>query len=291
MHRYIEGPRPEPHNPIMRGHQPVQERAYLTEAFTREAVAFIERHKAEPFLLYLSPNAVHGPLQRPPEQYYRRFAHIENESRRIFAAVLAALDDQVGAVKEKLRQVGVLDNTLIIFMSDNGGQKLKQVKLDAPRNAPLRGLKTELLEGGIRVPFIVAHPGKVAPAVKRDLVSSLDLYPTILAAAGAQRAKDPPELDGVNLHDVIAAKPELSNRPLFWRHSPEFAIRKGHWKLLGLKDESPKLFDLSADIGEQKDLSAAEPGRMTELMTEWKQWDAKNIPAKWPGFRKGQEEP
>jgi arylsulfatase A-like enzyme len=289
-HRYMEAGRPEPLNPIMRGDKVVADKGYLTESFTREAIGFIEQHKAEPFFLYLSPNAVHGPLQRPPEQYYRRVAHIDDEPRRIFAATLAALDDQVGAIKEKLRQVGQLENTLFMFMSDNGGQWFKQArKNEIPRNAPLRGVKTELLEGGIRVPMIVSQPGKIAPAVKADLVNSLDLYPTFLSAAAAQRAKDQPELEGVNLMDVISGKPGVSERALFWRHSPEFAIRRGQWKLLGLKEESPKLFDLSADLGEEKDLVASEPKRAEELMEEWKRWDSKNIPAKWPSFRKGRE--
>ncbi len=276
-HRYLEEGRKDPNSPILRGMEVVEEKEYLTEAFTREAVSFIERNRQRPFFLYLAPNAVHVPLQKPPEKYLSRVAKIADEPRRIFAAILAALDDQVGAVKGKLKELGLLENTLIIFMSDNGGA------IGPSKNGELRGVKTDLFEGGIRVPMILNWAGKIKAGVDAGLASILDLYPTFLSAAGAAPGADRAELDGINL---LAGR--ARHEALFWRYGPEMAVRSGKWKLVGLKDGSHQLFDLAADVGEKNDLAEKEPGRVKDLLAQWKKWDAKNIEPKWAGYQKNE---
>ena len=143
-------------NPILRSSQAVNENTILTEAFTREACDVIDRHHKQPFFLYLAYNAVHSPMQGAVE-YMKKFSHIEDSHRRIFAAMLAQLDDSVGKVVEQLRASGVEENTLIVFLSDNGWP----TKELTSSNAPLRGGKGELWEGGIRVPLIISWKGEV----------------------------------------------------------------------------------------------------------------------------------
>jgi arylsulfatase A-like enzyme len=272
-HRYLFDGRKEIINPILRGNTEVDETEYLTDAFTREALSFIDRNRNHPFFLYLAPNAVHVPLQKPPAKYFDRFPNIPDQPRRIFAAILAALDDQVGAVRDKLRELHLLDNTLIIFMSDNGGAR------GPSKNAPLRGLKTELYDGGIRVPLILNHAAKTTPSVNSTPVNILDLYPTFLQAAAASRPANQPPLEGQSL-------PTADHAPLFWRYGPEWAIRSGQWKLVHPSDGPQSLFDLNADLSETKDLSQSQPDRVRELTSLWKKWDEKNIPPRWPGFNK-----
>ena len=181
-------------NPILRGGQPVEESAYLTDALTREAVDFIERSRDRPFFLYLAYNAVHSPLQGA-DAYMKRFSHIEDVHRRIFAAMLANLDDSVGKVLQALRTCGLEENTLVFFVSDNGGPTRELTS----SNLPLRGGKGDVFEGGIRVPFMVKWP-RALPAGKTDRrpVISLDIYATSAAVAKAP-LPDWRNIDGVNL--------------------------------------------------------------------------------------------
>ena len=167
-------------NKILRGTTPVDEPSYLTDAFGREAVAFIDRHKAAPFFLYLTFNAVHAPLQGA-EKYLARFGDIEDERRRTFAAMLSAMDDNIGAVLDKLAAEKLDENTLIFFIADNGGPTPSTTS----RNNPLHGFKAQVWEGGIRVPFSVQWKAKLpAGKVYDNPVVSLDILPTALAAAG-----------------------------------------------------------------------------------------------------------
>ena len=189
---------------ILRGTEPVKELDYTTDAFGRESVAFIERHKAQPWLLYLAFNAVHTPMDATDDRL-AKFPNIENKQRRTYDAMMLALDDAVGVVRKKLADTGLDKNTFIIFISDNGGPTMKGTTINASSNAPLRGSKRTTLEGGIRVPFLVAWPGHVKPGVYEQPVIQLDLTYTALAIAGAG-IKPEWKLDGVNLLPFLAGE-------------------------------------------------------------------------------------
>lgn len=276
---------------ILRGKQPVAEAEYLTDAFGREAVAFIEKNRARPFFLYLAFNAVHTPMNAD-EARLKKFAHIGDKTRRSYAAMLSALDDQVGRVMEKIRSAGLEENTLFFFFSDNGGPTMKGVTINGSVNTPLRGSKRTTLEGGIRVPFVVRWKGKLpAGVVRQEPVIQLDVHATALAAA--QVAIQPGmKLDGVNLLPLLENKTQTQpHEALYWRMGEQAAIRKGDWKLVkydraaeGEKGLSPfKLYDLAKDLGETKDLAGEKPEIARDLESAWKKWEAQMVP---PGGRK-----
>jgi len=261
-------------NPLLRSSQPVDERANLTDAFTREANDFITRHRTQPFFLYLAYNAVHSPMQAA-DAYLAKFAHIPDLHRRIFAAMLAHLDDSVGSVVAHLRTTGLAENTLIVFLSDNGGP----TKELTSSNAPLRGGNGELWEGGIRVPFIVSWPGRIAPRTLDTPIISLDANATTLALAGVSAKPTP--LDGVNLWPLLSGKSTAAPPAnLYWRVGERHAIRQGDWKLLRQRG-AWQLYDLAKDIGEQTDRAAAEPARAQELAALWEKWNAEQIAPRW----------
>jgi arylsulfatase A-like enzyme len=277
-HSYINA-KADPQNLILRGAEPVDEKEYLTEAFTREALAFLERHHQGPFFLYLTYNAVHAPLQAP-EKYLSRFSQITDPKRRTYAAMLSAMDDGVGAVLKKLRDSGAEDNTLIFFISDNGGP----TQNNGSSNAPLRGNKAQLWEGGIRVPFLIQWKQRLAAGLVYDQpVIALDILPTALAAAGIATPKTPP-LDGVNLLPFVTGK---SKRPpheaLYWRFGTNSAIRLGDYKLLKLGARPLQLFDLQADVGERHDLAPQKPEVVKALAAKLKAWDAQLATPRWGG--------
>ena len=261
-------------NPLLRSSQPVDERANLTDAFTREANDFITRHRTQPFFLYLAYNAVHSPMQAP-EAYLAKFAHLPDLHRRLFAAMLAHLDDSVGRVLAHLRATGLAENTLVVFLSDNGGP----TKELTSRNDPLRGGKGELWEGGIRVPFIVSWPGRITPRTDATPVISLDATATALALAGI--SAQPTPLDGVNLWPRLSGKSTAApHSVLYWRVGERHAIRQGDWKLLRQRG-AWQLYDLAHDVGEQTDRATAEPARAQALAALWETWNAAQVAPRW----------
>jgi len=268
------------HNPIQRGLEPVREERYLTDAFTDEALHFIENNKARPFFLYLSYNAVHSPLQGA-DKYMEKMADIEDIHRRIFAAMLTNMDDSVGAVLKKVRDCGLEENTLIIFLSDNGGP----TKELTSSNLPLSGGKGLLQEGGIRVPFMIQWKGKLpAGDVYRRPVISLDIFATAAAAAG--RPVDSGKYDGVDLLPYLTWKnKDDPHEHLYWQRNGSVAVRGGDWKLLkmrkrGVKNVQWQLYNLAEDISESRDLAHQHPEKVKKLEevyrdfeSEWKTGD------------------
>ena len=257
-------------NPIIRGGQPVMVTEYLTDARTREAVDFIDRHDDKPFFLYLAYNAVHSPLQGA-DAYMRKFSHIQDIQRRIFAAMLANMDDSVGAVMKQLRKSGLEENTLVFFLSDNGGPTRELTS----SNAPLRGQKGMMYEGGLRVPFMVQWKGTLPKGkVYNHPVTSLDIYAT--AAANA-KATAPENIEGVDLIPYLTSK--RSDRPhdtLFWRQGNKAGLRHGDLKLVRMGGRKAvgnakwELYDLSKDISEERNLAKANPEHLSELVALWK---------------------
>jgi arylsulfatase A-like enzyme len=268
---------------------------YTTDAYAERAADFIKRHAAGPFLLYLPFNALHVPAQAP-QKYLDRFPTIQSQERKLYAAMLSALDDAVGRVLGALREIRQEDNTLIFFTSDNGGPMTKMGQ-NGSNNGILRGQKGDVWDGGIHVPLFVQWKAKL-PAGKVDHrpVISLDFLPTALAAAGAKVSAEW-KLDGVNLLPFLQGTNTANPHDhLCWRFGPQWAIRQGNWKLVQGFDEStiaapgqpnryavlkPQLFDLSADPGEKKDLSAAQPQKVAALKALYDQWNAENKDPAW----------
>ena len=262
-------------NPLLRSSQSVDEKANLTDAFTREACDFIGRHRSQPFFLYLAYNAVHSPMQGTDE-CMKKFSHIEDIQRRIFAAMLAHLDDSVGKVLAELRESGVEENTLVVFLGDNGGPTSELTS----SNAPLRGGKGDLWDGGIRVPFIVSWKNHItAGRVVDASVASIDATATALELANAGPSQK--RLDGINLMPLLTGKmAEVHERNLFWRVGQKNALRSGNWKLIRDGKEW-QLYDLAHDIGETTNLAAKEPGRVQQLTSLWDKWNAEQIEPLW----------
>ncbi|HPA16102.1 MAG TPA: sulfatase-like hydrolase/transferase [Verrucomicrobiae bacterium] len=262
-------------NPLLRSGQPIDERANLTEAFTREAKGFIERHRAQPFFLYLAYNAVHSPMQAP-DRYLQRFAGIADIHRRIFAAMLTLLDDGIGRVIEKLRACEIEERTLIVFLSDNGGPTSELTS----SNLPLRGGKGQFYEGGVRVPLILQWKGRLpAGRVESRAAGSLDLFPTALAAAGGRTDA---KLDGVDLMPRLTAPDGTPIREThFWRVGGQAAMRHGNWKIVRQRGGAWELYDLAGDIAETRDLASQQTDRLRELKVRWEQWNAEQVAPAW----------
>jgi arylsulfatase A-like enzyme len=264
-------------NPIYRNTTPVVEDDYLTDAFAREAVAYIDRHQKVPFFLYAPFNAPHEPFQAT-QKYLDRFPNVKDERRRVYMAMVSALDDAVGAILKQLRDTGLEKDTLVVFLSDNGCATYT----GACTNEPLRFGKLTHLEGGFRVPFAMQWPGHLkAGTVTDQVISSLDLFPTAVAIAGGELPKDR-AIDGVNLMPYLTGKNKRApHEVLCWRNGPNAAVRKGDWKLLKGGDHY-WLFDLSKDIGEQKNLTAQRPEIVEQLKKELVKWEAQMKEPLWP---------
>jgi arylsulfatase A-like enzyme len=258
---------------------------YLTDRMGRDAASFIARHAAKPFFLYVGFNAVHSPWQgRRADQ--ARFTHLPHEVLQLYASMVAALDENVGRILDALRAQGLEENTLVVFLSDNGpakgGPHIEGWKPDWPRGitvvgsaGPLRGAKTDLWEGGIREPFILRWPARLAAGTTyRAPVSSMDILPTLCAAAGAA-VPATTVVDGVDL--VPFVRGELTAAPhetIFWKIKSAAALRRGDWKLMLLApDFKPQLYNLADDIGETRDLAAAKPELTRELHAAWQAWN------------------
>lgn len=268
---------------MMRGVQPASMPAHLTEAFAEEAVGFIRAHKDRPFLLYIPFNAVHSPMQTTPA-YEAKFAHIQNRTRRIHLAMLAAMDDAVGRVVDEIRAQGLDEQTLIMFSSDNGGPTQETTS----SNGALNGVKGTVLEGGIRVPTLVRWTGRIEGGRTIDtLAMGFDLTATALAAAGLPTAG----LDGVDLMPwLTGARGGDAHEALFWRAAGQGAVRAGNWKLVK-NGEAYHLFDLSSDIRERTDLAAARPDVVADLRARYDAWSGAMAEPLWIRNEKAEPNP
>ena len=253
---------------------------YATDLFRREAISFIKRHKDRPFFCYVPFNAPHGGsnLQRPrpgaqaPQQYIRKHygwydpedANSRTARRMRYMAAITYMDEAIGQILDLLAELGLEDNTIVIFLSDNGGSS-------SADNSPLRGGKSRLFEGGIRVPCIVRWPGVVSKGtVCEEFLTALEIFPTLCSAAGVQ----PPKgviLDGFDMTEVIAGKKKSPRKEVFWQRRGDKAARVGNFKWVE-SSRGSGLFDLSKDIGEQHDLSKERPEVLRMVKSRFAAW-------------------
>lgn len=244
---------------------------YTTSAFATRARDWLRTVGERPFFLYLALNSAHVPLQAPPE-YLERFAHVEDPRERLFAAVQAASDDAVGVVLDELRTLERERDTLVFFLSDNGS---------AGPASGLRGAKSSLAEGGVRVPFALRWPARLAAGTTyAQPVVQLDIFATALAAAGGSSERP---IDGVDLVPFLTgAREGAPHAELFWRYGEQWAVRAGDWKLVQWKGlDAPRLVDLARDPREERDLSAAQPEVVTRLRARYEAWNAEQTAPRW----------
>jgi len=286
---------PEPDNNLLeRNGQPLAEFSspYLTDFFTDEALRWLQLHRetsnnVKPWFLFLSYNAPHGPMHATAEDH-ARFSHIKNGKRRTYAAMMVALDRSVGRVMDYLEESGQRKNTLVCFLSDNGG-----ATNNASWNGPLSGVKGTLREGGIRIPMIWSWLDRLPSGATHDgVVSSLDLLPTFMAAANAQPLNlNPPrshedrsnrkravekygEYDGLDLLPRLEGKAPPATRTLFWRLQGQKSVIAGADKLITLSHRAPQMFSPANDPGEETDRFSDDSDRVRELYRLLGEWEA-----------------
>ena len=243
------------------------EEGYMTNRITEEAVDFIHREKDKPFFAYVAYNAVHAPAQAPEEDI-KKF-NTGDETRDILMAMLLHLDNGVGEIIQALKDTGVYENTLVIYLSDNGGSGVMNAN-----NAPLRGFKQMVYEGGLRVPFIVSWPGKLKGGQTNDaVVWSTDILPTMLSVSGLKPLPGSKPMDGKNLWPVLTGKKKKLHETLYWSsgHEGKWAVLHGNWKFAFEKGEEG-LFDLSKDIAEENNLMSKHPERVAQLKKLYTDW-------------------
>lgn len=254
------------------------ELSYLTDDFSDEAVQFIQQHKDTSFFIYLSYNAPHAP-NHATAHHLAKTAHIEYGGRSVYGAMIAAVDEGVGKIDQTLESMGIKDNTMIIFLSDNGG------RMEFADNRPYRGHKGMIFEGGIRVPFFFTwKAGLAGGRTYEQPIISLDLLPTILANTQQDIELRNP-LDGVNLMPFLGGYEEGSPHTyLYWRtvNGFEYAVRKDHYKLYksAYKDQN-LLFDLTQDSYERHNIAADHPDLVQELIAQYEQWNEEMVPPIW----------
>ncbi len=256
------------HNCIYRDSIIINDTGYLTDNLAREACGFIENSAAgkQPFFLYLPFNAVHWPLQAPAEDVSK--FNTGDSERDIYLGMLYRMDRAVDQVISTLKETGSYDNTLIFYLSDNGGA----AKVHAD-NRPLRDYKQSTYEGGIRVPFIVSWPEMIKSGTIHEPVISLDLFPTIMDVLGISLSEDR-TYDGRSLYPLICGEQEGTLHDyLFWDGDEKrWAVRSGKWKLVKNRKGEIELYDLDSDIGERNNLSDKHPDELARLQQAYQQW-------------------
>lgn len=266
--------------PIERNGVGVEVSLHLTSAFGREAAGFVRRHRAEPWFLYLALNAPHTPMEPTPERL-ARFAAIRDPQRQRYAAQISLMDDAIGETLSAVRQTGQEERTLVIFFSDNGGPP---ATVNGADNTPLRGAKGSLYEGGIRVPFLMTWPGRLAAgATDNRPVSAVDVFATTLGAAGVAMPADR-RYDSVDLLPFLTGeKAGAPHERLYWRSGGQSALRDGKWKLVRKAGRQGELYDLDRDKGEATDLAGTHPAIAARLSATLAAWNKELIEPVFPG--------
>ncbi len=272
MRGYLQ---PAPNSPLMKNGKKVDETyGYLTDFLNREAVSFINRNSGDsPFFLYVAYNAPHYPLEAK-EEYIKKY-NTGNPDRDRQLAMMASVDEGVGRIIDTLKKKGVYDNTMIYFLSDNGGEPKR-----GANNGQLREGKNSIYEGGPRVPFTVSWPAKIKPGqVIQQPVISLDIFATSVAVAGGEMPGDV-VFDSKNMLPVLLGESTAPlHDALFWQQrASDWAVRRGSWKLVHMKPKKKtdkdiyELYNLTEDIGEKVDLADKNPEKVEELKTLFNSW-------------------
>lgn len=249
---------------------------YTTDLFERETLRFIDEHRDDPFFVYLSYNAPHGAssldrgirgfVQAPGKclDLYPSPNGLQEERRHKFMAAVTCMDASIGRILDRIDQHGLRDETIVIFVSDNGAG-------GGGDSGPLRGRKSRMFEGGVRVPFLIRWPGQIEPGTVCDaFLSALEVFPTLVEAAGSGLPEGI-ELDGFDMLPVIQGRRETQRESMFWERQAEYGARVGKWKLVSSRRGSG-LFDLSEDIGESRDLSERLPAVRERVQGRYEEW-------------------
>lgn len=245
---------------MFRNDTPHDQPAYLTDLWTSGAKSFITRHKDHPFFLYIAYNAPHAPLAAPDGR--------TDQTRAVYKACVERMDAGIGQITQHLHELGIDENTLVVFFSDNGADET-----GSGSNGILRGGKRTVYEGAVRTPFVAKWPARINPGiVSAEPIISMDIFSTFAAAAGA---KIPPGagIDGRNVLKVLQGNATSPHEYLCWRWQSVYGVRRGKWKLVQENGSITGLYDLSVDIREQNDLQAQQPVIAKELQTKLTQWE------------------
>jgi arylsulfatase A len=256
---------------LFRGNDRIKEEGYATDLFRREAVSFIREHRDRPFFLYLPFNAPHGASNlekdswQVPEKYIQQYPGQDPKAKRTkYMGVVTCLDEAIGELLDTLKQLGLDENTLALFFSDNGGG-------GPADNTPLCGHKNQMFEGGLRVLSLARWPGRIpAGQVSGEFLTSLEVLPT-LASLGSARLPEGVILDGFNMLPVLQGKAKSSRTAMFWDHQGEKAARVGNYKWVD-SNAGKGLYDLSSDLSEKHDLSAEKPEVLQRLRSRFDAW-------------------
>lgn len=267
---------------LVRNNKPAEFEGYLTTALSRDAANFVEKNKEKPFFMYVAYNAPHMPLQAPAEDI-ARYAHITDKKRRVYAAMVDVMDRGIGEVIASLKKNNIYDNTLIFFLSDNGGP------LDnGSTNTPFRGRKGDFYDGGVHVPFIASWPAKIAAGtIVNNPVHSLDIARTAVEVASGN-ALTSPAMEGVDLMPfILGKKKEVPHESLFWRGG-----NGNNWSILSsdgtkyLKQgKNTEMFFLPKDIAETSDISSQNAEKGKKLYGYWNEWNKSNIDCMMIGYK------
>lgn len=262
------------------------EEGYSVDLITNHSMSFIQEHKEEPFFLYIAHLAIHFPWQGPKDPLHRESGNsYEDDKWGIIPdqenvhphikGMVESVDESVGKILNTLNELNLDKNTLIVFTSDNGGYIHYNNQFhNISSNGPLRGQKTEMYEGGHRVPFIAHWPGKIKEnSISNETAMTFDLFPTFLQLAGGVKEKNTLSFDGLDLSSQLLNKTPLPQRTLFWKMDDEIAVRQGPWKLVSLSDNPIELYDLESDLGETRDVSNNEKHLTEELWNQYLEWE------------------
>lgn len=264
---------PQNHRAILRNRTQVDFEGYLTDVFTDEAIDLIREAGQDPWFLYLAYNAPHTPMHAKAEH----LAKFSGHPRRKLAAMTWSLDENVGRLMQELEATGQLDNTLIFFLSDNGGADNNQSS-----NVPLKGWKGNKFEGGHRVPIVAVWKGRIPEGQRFEgLTSALDVFATAIAAAGLEQTTGRP-LHGKDLIPYLKnASLGAPHEQLFWRKDQMAAMRRGHYKLVRLEGTGHRLYDLASDLGESQDLSTTRPELLRSMQASLIAWETSLVAPYW----------